>query len=97
MRKSTQAKTFEILKKKESYSLAKNANKTNRVIKSEKGSITVYVLASMLFMLIMTSTIYMNVSNKTNEQEKQLDKIVEEYQSDQPGQPDYKKLEEAYE
>lgn len=67
-----------------------------KFLKNEKGSITVYVLASMLFMLIMTSTIYMNVSNKTNEQEKQLDKIVEEYKSDQPGQPDYKKLEDVY-
>jgi hypothetical protein len=67
-----------------------------KFLKNEKGSITVYVLASMLFMLITTSTIYMNVSNKTNEQEKQLDKIVEEYKSDQPGQPDYKKLEDVY-
>ena len=51
----------------------------NNLKKSQKGSITVFVLASMLFMLIVIMLSYVGISNKTNTQVRETKKIQEEY------------------
>ena len=53
--------------------------KLQNLIKNEKGSITVFVLAAMLLFLTTGGIAYMNVSNKTNAQLEQVEKIQEEY------------------
>ena len=47
--------------------------------KNEKGSITVYVVVSMLFILIVLTIIYMSMVNKSINQEKKIARIQEEY------------------
>lgn len=51
-------------------------------VKNSKGSITLFVLISMSFFCAVVFGIYSNASNKTQEQEKQLKKIQEEYKSE---------------
>ena len=51
----------------------------NNLKKSQNGSITVFVLASMLFMLIVIMLSYVGISNKTNTQVRETKKIQEEY------------------
>ena len=51
----------------------------NNLKKSQNGSITVFVLASMLFMLIVIMLSYVGISNKTNTQVIETKKIQEEY------------------
>lgn len=53
--------------------------KLQNLIKNEKGSVTVFVLAAMLLFLTTGGIAYMNVSNKTNAQLEQVEKIQEEY------------------
>lgn len=55
-------------------------NKVKQYIKQEKGAITSYVLLSMLFFLVVISGIYFNTNNKMQKQEKEINKIQQEYQ-----------------
>lgn len=55
-------------------------NKVKQSIKQEKGAITSYVLLSMLFFLVVISGIYFNTNNKMQKQEKEINKIQQEYQ-----------------
>lgn len=50
-------------------------------IKNEKGSITVFVLVTMLFLVTVLFLSYMGMSNKVINTEKQVNKIQEEYSS----------------
>lgn len=50
-------------------------------MKSEKGAITVFVLATMLFLVTVLFLSYMGMSNKVINTEKQVNKIQEEYSS----------------
>ena len=49
-------------------------------IKSQKGSITLYVLISMMFFLIIILGIYFSSSNKIQKQEEEIEKIQKEYE-----------------
>lgn len=49
------------------------------ILKNENGSITVFVLAIMLFMLIVVGTSYMSISNKRIAQKKEIEKIQKQY------------------
>lgn len=51
----------------------------NKKIKSEKGSVTVFVLATMLFIMLVMITSYTGMMNKLSNQTKQIQKIQEEY------------------
>ena len=61
-------------------------------IKNEKGSITVFVLVTMLFLVTVLFLSYMGMSNKVINTEKQVNKIQEEYSS-----KDENKFDEEYE
>ena len=50
-----------------------------KIGKSENGSITVYVLSTLMVVLLVTTTIYVGLRNKTTTQIKQMDKINKEY------------------
>ena len=50
-----------------------------KIGKSENGSITVYVLSTLIVVLLVTTTIYVGLRNKTTTQIKQMDKINKEY------------------
>lgn len=51
-------------------------------IKSQKGSITLYVLISMMFFLFIILGIYINTSNKIQKQEKEIEKVQKEYEKE---------------
>lgn len=51
-------------------------------IKSSKGSITLYVLISMMFFLAIIFGIYANTSNKSKMQEKRIEKLQKEYKQE---------------
>ena len=51
-----------------------------KIFKSEKGSITLFVLLAILFFLIVMFSIFINSSNKNMIQSSEIDKIKEEYQ-----------------
>lgn len=52
----------------------------NKLKKNENGSVTVFVLAAMLLFIMVSSIMYMEVSNKINAQSKRVEKIQEEYE-----------------
>ena len=49
--------------------------------KSEQGSVTIFVLSSLLVVLLTMIVIYGNMTNKLSSQAKQINKIQEEYSS----------------
>ena len=51
----------------------------NKIKKDEKGSITVFVLSTMLVVVGVVFTMYFSMKNKTASQKEQLEKIEEEY------------------
>ena len=51
-----------------------------RIFKSEKGSITLYVLISMIFFLIVVTALYVSSSNKVRAEESQIRKIQQQYE-----------------
>ena len=67
---------------RESNSLKTGAEGSKLNIKSERGSITVFVLSCLLVLLMIAITVYVNMSNKVASQQKQIGKIQEEYQID---------------
>lgn len=50
-----------------------------RLKNSEKGSITVFVLSTMIVIVGAVFSMYFSMVNKSNNQEKQLEKIESEY------------------
>ena len=50
-----------------------------KIGKNENGSVTVYVLSTLIVVLLVTTTIYIGLRNKTTTQIKQMDKINKEY------------------
>ena len=61
--------------------------------KSEKGSITVMVLTSMLFMLVVITASYLAISNESNEQNKKISQISKQYQvTDEDMEQKYQKI-----
>lgn len=64
---------------RESDNLKNGAEGSKLNIKSEKGSITVYVLSCLLVLLMIAITVYVNMANKTTSQEKQVNKIQDGY------------------
>ncbi len=59
----------------------KNNKKTylRKMIKEERGSITVFILSTMLVIVAVIFTIYFSKMNKISSQEEALDKMQEEY------------------
>ena len=51
----------------------------NKILKTEKGSITLFVLISILFFLITAIGIYININNKNISQSSEISKIKSEY------------------
>ena len=51
----------------------------NKLKEDEKGSITVFVLSTMLVVVGVVFTMYFSMKNKTASQKQQLEKIQEEY------------------
>ncbi len=46
---------------------------------SERGSVTVYVLSTLLVLILIAIVVYVNMANKTTSQEKQVNKIQDGY------------------
>ncbi len=51
-------------------------------ISNSKGSITLFVLISVLFFLVVVSGIYIGVSNRTQKQERDIQKIQQVYEKE---------------
>ena len=60
----------------------KNTDVVRKNRKKEQGSITLYVLISMMFFLMVILGIYVNSSNKIQKQEKEIEKIQKEYEKE---------------
>ena len=56
-------------------------NIIKKTIKNENGSITVFVVATILFILVLVMIFYFSINNKATTQNKDIDKIKSEYQS----------------
>ncbi|CDB31664.1 unknown [Clostridium sp. CAG:575] len=52
----------------------------NKKIKKEKGSVTLFVLVSMLFFMFVLVGMYVNTSNKVAKQEREVNKIQQSYE-----------------
>ena len=53
-----------------------------RILKNEKGSITLFVLLAILFFLMVIFSVFMSSSNKNRIQMSELDRIKQEYDKD---------------
>lgn len=51
-------------------------------LKKENGSITLFVLVSMLFFIIVLMGIFVNTNNKIQKQEKEIQQIQKSYQKE---------------
>ena len=51
-------------------------------IKEQKGSITLFVLRSMLFFVIVVVAVYVNTNYKAQAQQRELEKIQQTYQKE---------------
>lgn len=49
-------------------------------IESQRGSITLFVLISMIFLIIVIVGIYISISNKLQKQEKEIEQIQQSYE-----------------
>lgn len=62
-------------------------NRENNIVKeklkSEKGSITIFVLTVMLFILIVIFSVYINKANQANSELEKIGSLQEEYNADQ--------------
>lgn len=56
-------------------------NMCNKV-KSEKGSVTLFVLVAMILLLVILLAVYTQTTNKNISQKKELEKIQEEYKGE---------------
>lgn len=50
--------------------------------REERGSVTLFVLVSMMFFLIFLTFTYMNQADKINNQKRQIDEIQKQYNVD---------------
>lgn len=71
--------------------MRKNSNKGYK-LSSEKGSVTVYVLAAMMLICIVFIVIYLNVSNRNINQAKDVEKIRQEYDNSANIDEEYNKV-----
>ncbi len=55
-------------------------------MKEQKGSITAFVLISMLFFTIIVMALYINTSNKVQAQQKEIEKIQRTYKKEDMNQ-----------
>ena len=61
--------------------------------RSEKGSITLMVLAAMIFVLVVITASYFAISNKSGNQDKKISKIAQQYRaSDEDMDQEYQKV-----
>ena len=51
-------------------------------IKEQKGSITLFVLMSMLFFVIVVVAVYVNTNYKAQAQQREIEKIQQTYEKD---------------
>ncbi len=51
------------------------------LLKNNKGAITLFVLISMLFFMVVLSSLFMTTSNQKQSQTSELDKIKQEYEN----------------
>ena len=51
-------------------------------IKEQKGSITLFVLTSMIFFTIVVAALYINTNYKAQAQQRELEKIQQTYQKE---------------
>ena len=63
---------------KSAYAQTKEGN----FMRDEKGSVTLFVLVTMLLIVTVLVIVYMRISEKNNNQMQQIEKIQEEYQSE---------------
>lgn len=56
--------------------------KKNKKINKEQGSITVFVLISMLFFIIILVGLFTNISNKVAKQEREINRIQQSYRQE---------------
>ena len=54
----------------------------NNKLKNEKGSITLYVLISMVFFIVVVYGVYFNTTNKAQKQNKEIEKIQKQYEKE---------------
>ena len=75
--------TVERERERESYTLVNKESFIKYILnlKSEKGSITVFVLTTMLFMLIVIFISYMTLMNKNSAQIREIERVQAEYES----------------
>lgn len=52
----------------------------NKKIKKEQGSVTLFVLVSMIFFMFVLVGMYVNTSNKVAKQEREVNKIQQSYE-----------------
>lgn len=52
----------------------------NKKIKKEQGSVTLFVLVSMLFFMFVLVGMYVNTSNKVAKQEREVNRIQQSYE-----------------
>lgn len=61
--------------------------------KSKKGSVTLMVLTTMMFVLLILTASYFAISNKSRDQDKKISQIVEQYRaSDEDMEQEYQKV-----
>ena len=64
-------------------------------LKNEKGSITLYVLISMFFFIIVVFGIYFNTNSKMQKQNKEIEQIQKQYEKENINDV-YEKAEDKY-
>lgn len=52
----------------------------NKKIKKEQGSVTLFVLVSMIFFMFVLVGMYVNTSNKVAKQEREVNKMQQSYE-----------------
>ena len=64
-------------------------------LKNEKGSITLYVLISMFFFIVIVFGIYFNTNSKMQKQNKEIEQIQKQYEKENINDV-YEKAEDKY-
>lgn len=64
-------------------------------LKKEKGSITLYVLISMFFFIVIVFGVYFNTNSKIQKQNKEIEKIQKQYEKENINDV-YEKAEDKY-
>ena len=56
--------------------------KLKKIIREQKGSITLFVLTSMIFFTIVVAALYVNTNYKAQAQQREIEKIQQTYEKD---------------